>query len=81
MTAEIRSDLSVDVFLALREHFFDASAAPKTYTLRDKRNTQDDPLDEYICQALQVALPFGVNVEASGPLVTPDLVLKFRGSK
>lgn len=75
MTAEIRSDLSVDVFLALREHFFDASAAPKTYTLRDKRNTQDDPLDEYICQVLQVALPFDVNVEASGPLVTPDLVV------
>ena len=75
MTGEIRSDLSVDVFLALREHFFDAAAVPKTYTLRDKRNTQDDPLDEHICEALRAALPSGVKVEASGPLVTPDLVV------
>ena len=75
MTDKIRSDLSVEVFLALREHFFDADAVPKPYPLRDKRNTQDDPLDEYICLALQAALPQGVRVEASGPLVTPDFVV------
>ena len=69
------SDLSVEVFLAMRDHFFDACAAPKSYPLRDKRNTQDDPLDEYICQVLQAVLPSEVKVEASGPLVTPDLVV------
>lgn len=75
MTGEMRSDLSVEVFLALREHFFDDGAAPEPYTLRDKRNTQDDPLDEFICQVLQAALPSGAKVAASGPLVTPDLVI------
>ena len=57
------------------EHFFDAGMVPKSYTLRDKLNTQDDPLDEYICEALLLALPSGVKVAASGPLVTPDLVV------
>ena len=75
MTGQMQSDLSVEVFLALREHFFDAGAARKRYTLRDKRNTQDDPLDEYICRVLEAALPRGVRVEASGPLVTPDLIV------
>ena len=75
MTGDRWSDLSVDAFLALRERFFDADAAPKSYPLRDKRNTQDDPLDEYVCQVLQAALPSGVKVEASGLLVTPDLVV------
>ena len=75
MTGEMQSDLSVEVFLALREHFFDAGATQKRYTLRDKRNTQDDPLDEYICRVLQAALPRGARVEASGPLVTPDLIV------
>ena len=75
MTGDGWSDLSVDVFLALHHRFFDAGAAPKSYALRDKRSTQDDPLDEYICQVLRSALPDGVKVEASGPLVTPDLVV------
>ena len=75
MTGEMRSDLSVDVFLALRKHFFDADAASMPYALRDKGNTQDDPLDKYICRTLQMDLPSGVKVEASGSLVTPDLVI------
>ena len=75
MTSEMRSDLSVEVFLALRKHFFDDGAAPEPYTLRDKRNTQDDPLDEFICELLQAVLPSGAKVAASGPLVTPDLVI------
>ena len=75
MTGDRWSDLRVDAFLALRERFFDTGAAPKSYPLRDKRNTQDEPLDEYICQVLQTALPSDVKVEASGPLVTPDLVV------
>lgn len=75
MTGDNWSDLSVEVFLALRDHFFNARGAPKSYPLRDKRNTQDDPLDEHICQILESALPSDVRVEASGPLVTPDLVV------
>ena len=75
MNGDRRSDLSVDVFLALREHFFDRDAVPRLYSLRDKRNTQDDPLDERIHQVLQAALSRGVEVETSGPLTTPDLVV------
>ena len=69
------SDLSVDVFVALRNRFFDAGATPKSYVLRDKRNTQDDPLDEHICQVLRAALPKCVSVDTRGPLTTPDLVV------
>ena len=75
MAREIQSDLSVDVFLALREHFFDTDGVPKSYQLRDKRKTQDDPLDEYICTVLQKTLPPDVRVKASGSLITPDLVV------
>ena len=75
MNGDRRSDLSVDVFLALREHFFDHDAVPRPYSLRDKRNTQDDPLDERIHQVLRAALSGGVEVETSGPLTTPDLVV------
>ena len=75
MTEEITSDLSVEVFIGLRERFFGSGAVPKPFQLRDKRNTQDDPLDEYICDVLQQALPQDVRVEASRPLVTPDLVV------
>lgn len=75
MNSDRQSDLSVDVFLALREHFFDDNAVPRPYSLRDKRNTQDDPLDEHIRQVLQAALSGGVEVETSGPLTTPDLVV------
>ena len=75
MTDDRRSDLSVDVFLALREHFFDHDALPKPYSLRYKRNTQDDPLDERTHQVLQAALSGGAEVDTSGPLTTPDLVV------
>ena len=75
MSSDTWSDLSVEVFLALRQRFFDTGAIPKPYPLRGKRNTQDDPLDEYICQVLEADLRSNVKVEVSGPLVTPDLVV------
>jgi hypothetical protein len=50
MIDEPQTDLSVEAFLALRNRFFDSGATPKPYSLRDKLNTQDDPLDEYICK-------------------------------
>jgi hypothetical protein len=43
------SDLTIKAFTILREHFFDQTGTPKPFPLREKRNTQDNPLDEYIC--------------------------------
>ena len=76
MNSELRTDLSVEAFLVLRNRFFDAGATPKSYHLRDKLNTQDDPLDEYICEILQTDLGDGIEVaKASGPLISPDMVI------
>ena len=76
MSSEFRTDLSVEAFLALRNRFFDAEVIPKSYYLRDKRNTQDDPLDEYICDVLEIDLHDGIKVvKASGPIITPDMAI------
>lgn len=70
------SDLVAEVFLILRRSFFGQQAAPQPYHLRDKRNTQDDPFDEYVHQLLSQRLPEGTTcVKAPGPLITPDLVV------
>lgn len=72
----IRKDLSVEAFLSLGDRFFDANSSPRTYTLRDKRNTQDDPLDEYISRFLDSDLPPDVEVvKSTGPLISPDMVV------
>ena len=69
-------DLVWESFLILRSSFFGKGAKPKPYPLRDKRNTQDDPLDEYIHKLLSDQLPHDVGcLKASGPLITPDLVV------
>ena len=76
MNNDPQTDLSVDAFLALRDRFFDADATSISYYLRDKLNTQDDPLDEYICDVLKSDLRDGIEVErASGPLITPDMAV------
>ena len=70
------SDLAVAAFLILRDAFFSAGATPKPYRLRDKRNTQDDPFDEYVHRLLSRGLPPDTRcVRAPGPLITPDLVV------
>ncbi|MFQ6102582.1 MAG: hypothetical protein ACE5OS_15330, partial [Anaerolineae bacterium] len=46
------ADLTIEAFVILREHFFDQNGTPKPFPLREKRNTQDNPLDEYICGVL-----------------------------
>lgn len=72
------TDLTAEAFLLLRAAFFDEDAVPIPYELRDKLNTQDDPFDEHIHKLLDEGLP-GVRVEkATGPLITPDLVLMRR---
>jgi len=69
-------DLAAVAFLALRRAFFTEQATPKPYRLRDKRNTQDDPFDEYVHKLLSQGLsPDTECIRAPGPLVTPDLVL------
>lgn len=69
-------DLATEFFFLLREIFFDSSGQPTTFSLRDKGNTQDDPLDEYIAEVLSERLENGIeSVKAPGPLITPDLVV------
>jgi len=69
-------DLSVEVFLSLRRRFFRPDATPRPFRLREKRNTQDDPLDEHICDVLENDLQNDISVaRAPGPLVTPDMVV------
>jgi hypothetical protein len=73
------SDLLVATFFVLRHAFFDEKATPRVYQLRDKRNTQDDPFDEYVHQLLSEKLPEDTTcVKAPGPLITPDLVVMRR---
>jgi hypothetical protein len=70
------ADLTVEAFLILRDHFFDQKGLPKLFPLREKRNTQDNPLDEYICDVvLGSHLQRSECVPSPGPLISPDLVL------
>ncbi|OGP95759.1 MAG: hypothetical protein A2157_07625 [Deltaproteobacteria bacterium RBG_16_47_11] len=72
----MQSDLTTESFLILRNSFFGKGQKPRPYRLRDKRNTQDDPLDEYICRLLSDQFPADVDcLKAPGPLITPDLVV------
>jgi hypothetical protein len=70
------TDLAAELFLVLRDAFFQAGPVPRTYRRRDKRNTQDDPLDEKIHELLTKKLPSDIGCfKAPGPLTTPDLVM------
>jgi len=69
------TDLTIEAFTILHEHFFDNAGTSKSFPLREKRNTQDNPLDEYICNVLRNRLRDGECVPSPGPLISPDLVL------
>lgn len=69
------ADLTIEALAILREHFFDQTGTPKPFPLREKRNTQDNPLDEYICDVLHHHLQDSKCVPSPGPLISPDLVL------
>jgi hypothetical protein len=69
------TDLTAEAFLLLREAFFERRATPTPYQLRDKRNMQDDPFDEYVHKILNEGLPSVVVEKATGPLISPDLAL------
>lgn len=68
-------DLPIRVFLILRDNFFDATGKPKTFRLRDKLSTQDDPLDEYLAKSLADELGEDFRVVKASPLVSPDLAI------
>lgn len=68
-------DLAVEAFRALRAAFFERTGVPVPFPLRPKRNTQDDPFDEYVAKVLGQKLPRVTCARAPGPLITPDLVL------
>jgi hypothetical protein len=72
------SDLTPTIFRVLRKTFFTSGAAPVAFTLRDKRNTQDDPLDERIHEVLAHDEDLCRDTHCSkapGPLISPDLVV------
>ncbi|MCK5291762.1 MAG: hypothetical protein KAR39_07080 [Thermoplasmata archaeon] len=68
------SDLTVEVFHALRTHFFNDAGDPIEYNLRDKRTTQDDPFDELIYEVISGNLKNAI-CEKSSALVSPDIVI------
>lgn len=68
-------DLISAAFLTLRSRFFDSKGQPLPFGLRDKLNTQDDPFDEFLATEVFTDLPAISCVKASGPLITPDMVL------
>ncbi|MBI5565476.1 MAG: hypothetical protein HY870_11295 [Chloroflexi bacterium] len=69
------SDLTVEAFLILREAFFNTDGSPILFALREKHNTQDDPLDEHIAAILKSKLTDALCQKSPGPLINPDLVL------
>ena len=73
------ADLLTRAFLTLRSHFFESPRSPDCFPLREKRNTQDNPFDEYVAEQVLSEMD-GVQCERSGPLTSPDLVL-YRSEK
>jgi hypothetical protein len=69
------SDLAAAAFVVLRRTFFDERGGPVRFELRPKRNTQDDPFDEYVELMLRRGLMDASCIKATGPLITPDMVL------
>lgn len=69
--------LLVTTFSVLRNHFFDSKGRPIRFKLREKKNTQDDPFDEYISNLLDKELKKqGAHCQkAPGPLISPDMVV------
>ena len=71
------ANIPVKVFEVLRDLFFDTNGNPKFFSLREKRNTQDDPFDEMIAHELSSRLRLSglVCQKAPGPLISPDIAI------
>ena len=70
-------NLAAMTFSVLRDMFYDEHGNPVKFDLREKRNTQDDPFDEYISAALDDRLrTMGARCQrSSGPLISPDMAV------
>lgn len=68
-----QKDIATRIFIELDDMFFDNDGNPRTFHLRDKKNVQDDPFDEYIQKKLGNRLD-ELEVQGSSPLVSPDIV-------
>lgn len=75
------NNLAAKAFIILRNLFFDNDGNPILFELREKRNTQDDPFDEYIAAALDERLQnVGARCQkSSGPLISPDMAVYQQG--
>ena len=73
----IMDNLAAKTFMVLRDLFFDDQGHPILFELREKRNTQDDPFDEYIAAALNDRLQVvgACCQRSSGPLIRPDMAV------
>lgn len=71
------NNLALKTFTVLRDLFFDEEGNPIRFKLREKRNTQDDPFDEYIATTLKKELKvYGATCQkSSGPLISPDMAV------
>ena len=68
------NDLSTEAFLTLRSHLYAGPGNPVQLDLRDKRNTQDNPFDEYIAEDVLDSID-GVETVKASALTSPDIVL------
>lgn len=73
----IMNNLAAKTFMILRNMFFDETGHPIKFELREKRNTQDDPFDEYIAASLndQLQCVGAYCQRSSGPLISPDMAV------
>jgi len=69
------TDLPTKAFLQLRRRFFSDAGEQIPFVLREKRSTQDDPFDEFLATDVLADLDGITCTKASGPLITPDMVL------
>jgi hypothetical protein len=74
------SDLSIELFLILKQIFTDLNGNSKMFSLREKRNTQDDPLDEFIASEVAKMSNKIECIKSPGPLISPDFVF-YRNSE
>ncbi|MBP2017732.1 hypothetical protein J2Z79_001117 [Symbiobacterium terraclitae] len=70
----MEGDLAVKVFGVLHAAFFDAQGKPIPFFLREKANTQSDPLDEHISELITGAIK-GVECFKAGSITSPDLAI------
>lgn len=67
-------DLAVKVFETLHAAFFNAKGKSIPFFLREKANTQSDPLDEHISELITGAIK-GVECVKAGSITSPDLAV------